>query len=58
MFELNQRYLNTKMDHDILKTQFQTFNNDNNFIKTSKSKIKLLEDELGDLRKIVGERYN
>ena len=53
MFELNQRYINTKMDHDILKTQFQSFNNDNNFIKTSKSKIKLLEDELGDLRKMV-----
>ena len=41
------------MDHDILKTQFQSLNNDNNFIKTSKSKIKLLEDELGDLRKMV-----
>ena len=44
------------MDHDLLKTQFQSFNNENNLIKSTKSKIKLLEEELGDLRKIVRNR--
>ena len=39
------------MDHDFLKNQFQLFNNENN--SNTKTKLKQLEDELGDLRKVV-----
>ena len=54
---MNQRYVNTKMDHDFLRNQIHSFNNENNLIKSTKSKIKILEDELDDLKKIVDKFY-
>ncbi len=53
LFELNQRYLTAKMDNHLLKNQFQSFTSENSTVKITKSKIKFLEDAIGDLKKKV-----